>query len=148
MKIRGRGIRAGFAGVALALLSHLAGAQDVTIEPKTMPRIGSVSERYQSYNVEMVEVTGGRFWKPYASAAGADAGKIRPATSSAAPGGIDPGLFQQRPPIDLGNARLRKLATALGPAYMRVSGTWANTTFFQDTDSPSPGKTPEGFGES
>ena len=30
-----------------------------------MPRIGAVSERYQSYNVEMVEVTGGRFWKPY-----------------------------------------------------------------------------------
>ena len=30
-----------------------------------MPRIGSVSDRYQSYNVEMIEVTGGRFWKPY-----------------------------------------------------------------------------------
>jgi len=33
------------------------------------------------------------------------------------------------------NARLRKLAAALGPAYVRVSGTWANSVFFQDTDA-------------
>jgi len=30
-----------------------------------MSRVGSVDERYQSYNVEMLEVTGGKFWKPY-----------------------------------------------------------------------------------
>lgn len=24
-----------------------------------------VQERFQSYNVEMIEVIGGRFWKPY-----------------------------------------------------------------------------------
>lgn len=34
-------------------------------------------------------------------------------------------MFQARPSIDLTNARLRKLAAALGPAYVRVSGTWA-----------------------
>ena len=38
------------------------------------------------------------------------------------------------PPIDLTNARLRKLAAALGPAYVRVSGTWANTTYFPTSD--------------
>ena len=32
-----------------------------------MPRVGTVDERFQSYNIEAVEVTGGRFWKPYAS---------------------------------------------------------------------------------
>ena len=43
---------------------------------------------------------------------------------------MSPDLYQYRPPIDLSNARLRKLAAALGPAYVRVSGTWANTDLF------------------
>jgi hypothetical protein len=29
-----------------------------------MPHVGTVDERYQSYNVEMLEVTDGRFWRP------------------------------------------------------------------------------------
>jgi hypothetical protein len=47
--------------------------------------------------------------------------------------------------FDLTNARLRKLAAALGPAYMRVSGTWANTVYFHDSDTPSPASPPLGF---
>jgi hypothetical protein len=35
---------------------------------------------------------------------------------------------------------LRKLAAALGPAYLRVSGTWANSTYFQDSEDPAPAK--------
>jgi hypothetical protein len=54
-------------------------------------------------------------------------------------------MYQQRPPIDLTNHRLRTLAAALGPAYVRVSGTWANTTFFQDSDAPPRGTPPKGF---
>jgi hypothetical protein len=107
-----------------------------------MPRIASVDDRFQSYNVEMVEVTGGRFWKPYKDAPRA-ASKSQP--SSGAPAGMNPDLFQYRPPIDLTNARLRKLATALGPAYVRVSGTWANTTYFHDSDAPAPDTPPRGF---
>ncbi|WP_213029978.1 hypothetical protein, partial [Acinetobacter baumannii] len=49
-----------------------------------------------------------------------------------------------RSPIDLANARLRKLAAALSPAYVRVSGTWANATSFADTDG-TRGKPPPGF---
>jgi heparanase 1 len=30
-----------------------------------MPRVGTVDERHQSFNIEMVEVTGGRFWAAY-----------------------------------------------------------------------------------
>jgi hypothetical protein len=41
------------------------GAQPVSLAPNTMSRMGTVEERFQSYNVEMVEVTGGRFWKRY-----------------------------------------------------------------------------------
>ena len=93
-----------------------------------MPRVGVVDERFQSYNVEMVEVTGGRFWKPYG-----------PNTSSA---GSD--LFAYRLPINLASPRLRKLAAALAPAYVRVSGTWANATYFADSDTP-PSAPPSGF---
>ncbi len=134
------------AAVALAAListyqtsANAQAAQPSTFQPSTFARVGSVDERFQSYNIEMVEVTGGRFWKPYA-------GKADSAPKSAnQPAGLDPGLFQYRPPIDLTNVRLRKLAAALGPAYLRVSGTWANTTFFQNSDDPAPATPPKGF---
>ena len=42
-------------------------------------------------------------------------------------------------------SRLRKLAAALAPAYMRVSGTWANTTYFHDADTAAPTTPPKGF---
>ena len=141
------------AAVALAILATAllrpspSVAQSVSLTPSTMPRIGSVSERYQSYNVEMIEVTGGRFWKPY----GPEPDRIlqQPAPDAGAPGadtpaGMNADLYQYRPPIDLDNARLRKLAAALGPAYVRVSGTWANTTYFSATDQP-PAAAPAGF---
>lgn len=111
------------------------------LNPSTMRKVGSVDPRFQSYNIEMVEIIGGRFWKPYASK-----GVPAPASTSATPGGLDPNLFEQRTPIDLANPRLRKLAAALGPAYVRVSGTWANTVFFQPSDAPAPATAPQGFG--
>jgi hypothetical protein len=111
-----------------------------------MPRIGTVDERFQSYNIEMVEVTGGRFWKPYKDV------EVIPKPHASAegsrenqPAGMSPDLYQYRPPIDLSDARLRKLAAALGPAYVRVSGTWANTTYFQNSDKPAPKTPPKGF---
>jgi heparanase 1 len=115
-----------------------AGVPSVT--PASMPRIGTVDERFQSYNIEMVEITGGRFWKPYRSAANdepAPSGSDRPKDKDAR-------LFSYRAPIDLTGARLRLLAAALGPAYVRISGTWANTTYFADQDNP-PALPPTGF---
>ena len=110
--------------------------------PGSMPKTAAVDERFLSYNVEMVEVIGGRFWAPYKSE-GTEAAPKPPDPNQ--PAGLDPNLFQQRKPIDLSNARLRKLAEALSPAYMRVSGTWANSVFFQDSDAPPPAQPPEGF---
>jgi hypothetical protein len=125
-------------GVAICLAPP-AHAQSNPIAPKTLPRVGTIDERFQSFNIEMVEVTGGRFWKPYASAAAAAP------TSANQPAGMDPSLYEYRKPIDLYNARLRMLATALGPAYVRVSGTWANSTFFQSAEGPAPAEAPTGF---
>ena len=51
---------------------------------------------------------------------------------------MNPALYEYGPPLDLTNARLRKLAAALGPAYVRVSGTWANTTYFPDVRDRKP----------
>jgi hypothetical protein len=112
-----------------------------------MPRVGTIDDRYQSYNVEMLEVTGGQFWKPYGRPAAA-APEAKPRAGAAGggdvPPGMDPNAYAYRPPIDLANARRRKLAAALGPAYMRVSGTWANTTYFAEIDPPPKGP-PAGF---
>ena len=115
------------------------------IAPATMAKVGTIDERFQSYNIETVEVTGGRFWKPFASIDKMSAEDKGKAPDITAPGGMNPSLYEYRAPIDLGNARLRKLAAALGPAYVRVSGTWMNSTYFQDTDAPAPATPPAGF---
>jgi hypothetical protein len=112
----------------MALASPGALARELSVTPGAMARIGTIDERFQSYNIEMVEVTGGRFWKPY----GPNASDV----------GSD--LYAYRAPIDLTNSRLRRLAAALTPAYVRVSGTWANTTYFADSDTV-PSASPDGF---
>src|ERR1700733_3896201 len=111
--------------IAPACAGALADAPSVT--PSSLPRVGTVDARFQSYNIEMIEVTGGRFWKPYSSKPDAQPASP-PRSGSNTPPGMDPNLYEYRPPIDLADARLRKLAAALAPAYLRVSGTWANTT--------------------
>jgi heparanase len=118
-------------------------AQAVSLDMAKMPRIGTVDERFQSYNIEMVEIVGGRFWKPYGAKAASDNLSSAPQGGST-PVGMDANLYQYRPPIDLSNPRLRKLAAALGPAYVRVSGTWANSVYFSDSNTP-PAKAPAGF---
>lgn len=90
-----------------------------------LPKIAEVDPNFQSFNVEMVEVTGGRFWAPYASRTGE--------------------RYAQRRPIDLKNSRLRMLASALAPAFMRVSGTWANSTYVPTLTEVEPTEPPPGF---
>lgn len=113
---------------ALTMAALLAGCATVAEQPTSglaaLPAVGTVDERFLSYNVEMVEVTGGRFWRPYGSA------------------GTD--RYEYRPPLDLTDAKLRALAKGLAPAYVRYSGTWANATWFADSED-APAKAPKGF---
>ena len=44
-----------------AYSSSAAGNPSAPVAPASMARIGSVDERFQSFNVEMIEVTGGKF---------------------------------------------------------------------------------------
>ena len=135
----------GIAALGLAACSgnRTSSESSPSISAATMTRIGTVDERFQSYNIEMLEVTGGDFWKPYATTQ--PAGSQAAAANSNVPAGMNPNMYQYRPPIDLSNSRRRKLAAALGPAYVRVSGTWANTTYFFDAAGSAPKKPPTGF---
>jgi hypothetical protein len=138
--------------VVLAALAGVAGVAGVAqqksairLDAAKMKKMGAVDPRFLSYNVEMVEVTGGRFWKPYKSAVAQSATGGGAAGQANQPPGMSADLYQYRQPIDLGNPRLRKLAQALSPAYVRVSGTWQNSTYFQNDDNPPPAQAPKGF---
>lgn len=99
--------------------------------PRELRSVATIDERFQSFNIEMVTVTGGPFWKPY------------PASGTAAtPAKTD--LVSNRSPIDLADPMLRKFASALSPAYLRVSGTAANSTFFASSEGAPP-HAPAGF---
>ncbi|MEK9278379.1 MULTISPECIES: hypothetical protein [unclassified Bradyrhizobium] len=128
---RGQGLAAIEMTIALLIGARLcaAHADEVSIAPAELKAVGTIDSRFQSYNIEMVEVTGGRFWKPYPRWQRAFDARNR---------------YSYRPPTDLASPRLRMLAAALSPAYMRVSGTWANATFLADTETP-PAKPPAGF---
>src|ERR1700687_1056141 len=138
-------VTAALCTVAVVFLATQMMAQVVSLDPAKMPAIGTVDERFQSYNIEMVEVIGGRFWKPYGSTTNETKAQEPAPQAGFTPAGIDPNLYRYRAPIDLSNPRLRKLPAALSPAYVRVSGTWANSAFFQDSEKAAPANAPTGF---
>lgn len=127
--------------LAVLFVPQGAVADTLRIDPNTFAAVGKVDDRFQSYNVEMAEVIGGRFWKPYAHMTSSVSD--RPAAEIQV--GKDPNLFEALPPVDLSNHRLRVLAAALAPAYVRVSGTWANTVYFQNDDGPAMTTPPDGY---
>lgn len=123
--------------VILALWSFVSitgKEKDHALDVTQLEFIGEVDERYQSVNVEMCEVVGGEFWIPYHLI---DTARVKKEGLAALKRKIDP--------IDLYNPKLRTLTEALGPMYIRVSGTWANTTYFQNDDLPKLTKAPEGY---
>jgi hypothetical protein len=127
---------------ALLLSASIHASAQMAIHPATMPKIAEVSPRYLGFNVEAVEVTGGRFWKPFPHPGQTSA---EPAAAQKSQSGPAADPYQYRPPIDLSNPKLRKLASALSPSYLRVSGTWRNSTYFQDDDAPVLKDPPKGF---
>ena len=89
-------------GVLLAAASGIVfsasawGQSANVINPSDMSKVGTVDARFVSYNVEMVEVTGGRFWKPYKSAAAApDAAQPKPAADASQQVGVSDALARR-----------------------------------------------------
>lgn len=111
------------AATALIALGAATKAPAPSLQLGRLAKLGTIDARYQGYNIEMVEVTGGRFWAPY--------------------GGPANERYRQRPPIDLKDPKLIALARNLGPSLMRVSGTWANNTYLEaegeHLSAPPPG---------
>ena len=101
-------------------------AQFIQLFPSILKPIRSVNPVLVSYNVEMTEVTGGTFWKAYTPEQIAGIEKFPPIKGFHEMAG----LMQWYDPIDTENPRLIKLAKDLGPAWMRVSGTWATKTYY------------------
>ncbi len=110
----------------------------IKLELGNLEVLHTVNERLMSYNVEMTEVTGGTFWKAYTPEQIAGTEKFPPIKGFHEMAG----LMQWYDPIDTSNPRLIKLAKDLGPAWMRVSGTWATKTYY---DFEGTGVTPEGY---
>ena len=115
-------------------------AQFVTLKPNELKALREIDECLVSYNIEMTEVTGGTFWKAYTEAQ-VDGTEEFPVIKDWTNMG---NLQQWYDPIDTTNPRLIKLAKELGTAWIRVSGTWANKTYY-DFDGKCGGKVPEGF---
>ena len=115
-------------------------AEFVKLQASGLEKLREMDERLVSYNVEMTEVTGGTFWKAYTDAQ-VDGTEEFPVISDWQNMG---NLQQWYDPIDTKNPRLIHLARELGTAWVRVSGTWANKTYY-DFDGHCNGKVPEGF---
>lgn len=116
---------------ALALAMPAQSSADsggpLVLDPHGWARVATVGPQYLSFNIEMAEVTGGEFWAPYGD----------PFERRLAP----------RPPLDLTDPRLVVLARALGPTVIRVSGTWANSTYIPAEGERTPSAPPPGFGQ-
>ena len=112
----------------------------IQLKDKNLNKLRTIDQRYVSYNVEMTEVTGGTFWKEYTPEQIAGMEEFPPIKDLMEFSGI----MQWYDPIDLYDPKLRKLAAALGPTWIRVSGSWATKTYF-DLDDQTGGTVPEGY---
>lgn len=119
-------------------------AEFIKLSPDTLRQLSTVDERLVSYNVEMTEVTGGTFWKAYFPEEIAGTKPFEGPVGSLANHTAMAALMQFYPPIDLKSEKLRKLAKDIGPAWVRVSGTWSTKTYY-DFDGKMGGKSPEGY---
>jgi heparanase 1 len=110
--------------------------KQVQIRTETMPLVRTIDERFQSFQIGMSHLTGGDTWRSY------DA--LPKGQGPDAPGDVS-AVREPRAPADLTNRRLRALTAALGPLYVRYSGTTANAVYFQDNDEPQLSKAPDGY---
>jgi hypothetical protein len=79
------------------------GAVVTVIAPDRMGRVGSIDARYQSYNIEMLEVTGGKFWKPHGPELDSILAVKQPTAPTQGngdtPAGMNPGVQRGRIPV-------------------------------------------------
>ncbi len=116
----------------------------IYLKNKELKKIRSIDPRLVSYNIEMTEITGGTFWKSYTPgqiAGTEDFPKISSLTDDFT---SMAGLMEYYPPINLYDESLRAYAKVIGPAWIRVSGSWATKTYY-DFEEKTKGKPPKGY---
>jgi heparanase len=108
--------RIAFVVLAAVALAGCGGpAADVTLHVATDRPVAIVDDRFLSVAVDSAQLVGGEWWD--------DAGAVD---------GMQP-----VPPFDFGRARLRTLAAALAPFYLRVGGTDADRTVYALGPTPA-----------
>lgn len=122
---------------ASAMSTPPAERQDtIQLDAGSMPLVRTMDERYQSFQIGMSHLTGGETWRTYDEGKGeGEAGQ--PDQFEA--------VREARSPANLAHTRLRTLASALGPFYVRFGGTTTNAVYFQNNDEPKLDSPPEGF---
>lgn len=106
---------------AVSMSQSRAGAA-ASVSLSRSPVVATVSPRYLSFAVDMDQVVGGSFW-------------------SQAPGATGKAPVA---PYDFGRERLMNLTRALSPAYLRISGTAADETYF-DLQGLAASHAPSGY---
>lgn len=133
-----RSLTKALAGTGLGLVvssgSIAASPSPANINAGVLPLIREIDERFMSFQVGFSHLTGGETWKAYDDLPEGAAQK----------GGFE-AIREARAPTDLTNPRLRTLTKALGPLYIRYSGTTANSVYFHDSDAPPPTAAPAGY---
>lgn len=123
-------------------------AQNITLTPTKLTKLHSTDPRLISYDIEMTEVTGGTFWKCYAPEHVSGEKEFSLTKMDELDNVTDfmdvQSLMEVFDPIHLYDEKIRAMAKGLGPAWVRVSGTWATQTYY-DFDNHTGGTAPEGF---
>ena len=109
----------------------------ITIRTSGLKEIRKINPLLVSFNVEMAEVTGGTFWKEYTPEQITGAEPFYAGTDAES-------ALQVYPPVNLYEENIRTLGKALGPSYIRVSGSWCTTTFV-DLNNETNGTPPSGY---
>jgi len=109
---RGSPSRATLLGLGVVALTLIACA-DRSSTPGGPSLAGEIDERFLSVAVDIDQLAGGTFWDP-----------------AGGPTVVDV------PPYDFGRVRLRNLAAALAPAYLRLGGSASDRTFYDLSDAP------------
>ncbi|MCD8353471.1 MAG: beta-glucuronidase [Clostridiales bacterium] len=119
-------------------------AQTINLKTGGLPLLREGNPLMMSYNIEFAEVTGGTFWKAYTPGQVAGTEEFTMPENAGSFLEVFPSLMQVYPPIDLQDEKLRALARAFGPVWVRVSGGWATDTYY-DFDGSCGGVVPKGY---
>ena len=118
----------------------------ISIDTAKLTEVRQRNNLQQSYNIEMTELMGGTFWKPYTpeQVAGTEEFPTLLSYDELIAANSYGALMTKMDPINLYEPRIRTCAKALGTVIIRYSGSWATCAYY-DFDGHTNGNVPDGF---